>query len=164
MIDKRILIVDPVKSRLDEVSKRLKQMRAIPLTAKDGSQALRVIEVEDPDLILCDSEVAGHSSLALCDYVHEFVSSVPFVLVVDKGPGVDPEKLRLESGADAVLTRPVNPDQLVSSVQLLNRITEQKNRIKFKPCGIGTPIATSGLMDNPLLATTTDRPTSKSYP
>ncbi len=130
MIDKRILLVDPVSQRLKEAATGLKKLRAIPLMAKDGNEALHLLETEDPDLILCDSSVRGHSSLELCDYVHEFVHAVPFVLLVDKKPGVDPEKLRVESGADAVLTRPVNADQLINLTQLLNRIAELNNRIK----------------------------------
>ncbi len=130
MIDKRILLVDPISQRLKEAATGLKKLRAIPLMAKDGNEALHLLETEDPDLILCDSSVQGHSSLELCDYVHEFVHAVPFVLLVDKKPGVDPEKLRIESGADAVLTRPVNADQLINLTQLLNRIAELNNRIK----------------------------------
>ncbi|MBN2493027.1 MAG: diguanylate cyclase [Deltaproteobacteria bacterium] len=122
-----ILLVDPDLERRAQLAARLARARARPIGASDGRQALQQIEALEPDVILCDQEIRGHSATDLCEYIKDFGPAVPFVLMAPER-FADPAALQREVGADAVLLRPLDLHQLGTAIRLLAEARQARER------------------------------------
>jgi len=126
MAGKFVLVVDSDDPRRDRTLKILEGLSVNALSAQTGNQALTLIESADPDLILCDQQVSGHSAQELCEYVHEFSSGyVPFGLTIS-GDIQSPEQARLDCGADVVLVHPLGEHRLAMVCRMLFELSELK--------------------------------------
>jgi diguanylate cyclase (GGDEF)-like protein len=131
MAGKHTLLVDPDEERREETIDLLRKAHIHTLTAKNGTDALERMEAESPGLIVCDSEIEGHSAQDLCEYVHEFVPEpVHFVLVVPEQEK-DPEGVRMRMGADVVFVRPLTERHLGTVCSLLLQIGELRTHVMF---------------------------------
>ena len=101
MANPRILLVDPDRERRTELVERLTRLRYEVREAHDGVQAIARLETEEPDLILCQLDVTGHSPKELCDYVHEFVPGHVPVVLLCPADSLEIPRLVREAGADA---------------------------------------------------------------
>ena len=131
MAGKHTLLVDPDDERREETVDLLRKAHINTLSAKNGTDALKCMEADSPDLIICDLEIEGHSAQDLCEYVHEFMPGhVHFVLVVPEQEE-DPEDVRKSVGADVVFVRPLTGRHLGMVCSLLFRISELRTRVVF---------------------------------
>jgi diguanylate cyclase (GGDEF)-like protein len=129
LVGKNILVVDPVQERREGTVELLTGLRAVPLQAADGGQALATIENSDIDMILCAQDIPGHSARELCDYVHEFVSGfLPFALMAE-AKETAPGNAGRTVGADAVLVHPLSEHQVSAVAGRLFETGELKTRV-----------------------------------
>lgn len=86
--------------------------------AEDGAQALEIFEAEHPQLILLDVMMPHVNGFEVCQKIREN-DDVPrpyIILLTAKGQEYD--KLRgNQAGADVYMTKPFNPDELLSTVR-----------------------------------------------
>ncbi len=77
--------------------------------ALSGDEALRLTEIEVPDLILLDLMMPGKSGLETCRYLknNPRTRNIPVIVFSALGREVD-KKLTAEAGANAHLTKPFN--------------------------------------------------------
>lgn len=88
------------------------------LIAKDGEEALEIIKIHKPDLVFLDVMMPKMSGFEVCYEVkvNLKISDIYIVLLTAKGQEVDRLK-GSEVGADLYMTKPFNPDDVVSKAR-----------------------------------------------
>ncbi len=87
--------------------------------AKDGEQALKMMEQDPPDLVLLDIVLPGADGFETCQEIRR-ISDVPIVMLSARDGEVD--KVRgLEMGADDYITKPFSHLELLARVRAVLR-------------------------------------------
>jgi two-component system response regulator RegX3 len=89
------------------------------VVARDGSEALRLFEESEPDLVLLDLMLPKLSGLDVCRSIRAH-SSVPIIMVTAKGTEID-TVVALEIGADDYVTKPYRLRELVARMRAVMR-------------------------------------------
>jgi CheY-like chemotaxis protein len=112
---KKILLVDD--SATSRLMYRMLISRKTPyevICATDGTEALRVMERETPDLILMDVMMPSMDGLEVCRRIrqNERTRGVPVIFLTFR---IDPTSVKLgfESGCNEYLKKPVEEGQLL---------------------------------------------------
>ena len=100
--------------------------------AATGAEALRLIASEQPALILLDIKLPDISGYEICRRLKGDPITASIMVVQTSASFVDSEhKVRgLEEGADAYLTEPVQPAELVATVQALLRLRQAEMALR----------------------------------
>lgn len=88
--------------------------------AKDGEEALKKAEEEEPDLIILDVMLPKLSGLDVCRRLKAQKSGVPVIILSALGQESD-KVTGLELGADDYITKPFSPRELVMRVKAVLR-------------------------------------------
>ncbi len=113
-----ILVVDDHPTLLENVALALEAAGYSVLTAEDGQGALGILEDEPVSLILADIAMPGMNGYQLYERVRmrpEWVS-IPFIFLTARAMDSD-VRYGKELGADDYLTKPIEPEDLLSAVQ-----------------------------------------------
>jgi signal transduction histidine kinase len=90
--------------------------------AGSGAEALQLVNQHSPDLVLLDVNLPDISGIEVCRSVKSANVSV-MVLQISASATAAPHAIKaLNSGADAYLTEPVDPDVLVATIGALLRL------------------------------------------
>lgn len=119
----KILVIDDVESITMKVKIILERNGYEVITANDGQQGLEKAKSEQPDLIILDlmlPRVNGYKVCALLKRDSKY-SKIPIILFTAKTREED-MKLGEEVGADAYLTKPFDPELLLSKVGELVKV------------------------------------------
>jgi two-component system, chemotaxis family, response regulator PixH len=86
--------------------------------ATSGEEALEKIAIELPDLIVLDIVLPGRSGFEICRELKgaENTNKIPIILCSTKGTDMD-KFWGKKQGADAYISKPVNQEELVKTVQ-----------------------------------------------
>ena len=98
------------------------------LTANDGLEAIKILQQNLPDLVLCDIIMPELDGLGLIDKIRsdERTAHLPIVSVSAK-LSIEDRIEAVEHGADAYITKPFNPRHVLATIeQLLNKRTIMK--------------------------------------
>lgn len=114
---KRILIVDDVESIVMSVKTFLERHRYEVITANDGQEGLEKAKTEQPDLIILDLMLPRMHGYKVCGLLKKDTryAKTPIILFTAKAQEKD-VKLGQEVGADAYLTKPFEPEVLLSKI------------------------------------------------
>ena len=112
-----VLIVDDeqhIRLLIEQALEELEDDGVELLTAPDGQVALDVVRNQAPDLVFLDVTMPKLNGFEACDTIkHELGMTDTFVcMLTAKGQAYDREQ-GLAAGADAYLTKPFDPDQLL---------------------------------------------------
>jgi DNA-binding response OmpR family regulator len=124
MSAKRILIVDDEPAITQALAALLRQAGYAVLTAQSGREALAQLN-SAPDLIVLDIMMPDLDGYAVCRAVREKPGYVPIVMLTAKDAPGD-RAAGLELGADAYLTKPFEPGELLAQVRALFRLIAQQ--------------------------------------
>jgi len=115
-----IMVVDDSRTILKIVEEGLEQAGFQVITAENGKNALGLLEVKRPDLILSDIDMPEMNGFAFCTAVHSNpdLASIPFVVMSSNSDRAHMKRM-LQYGAEAYITKPFNIDQLVILVEKL---------------------------------------------
>ena len=119
-MNKTILIVDDEKDLVSMVKMRLEAVGYNTIEAYDGQEALSKAQNENPDLIILDLMLPKMDGYKVCRML-KFDSrykSIPIILFTARVQDSDKE-LGKEVGADAYLTKPFEPEVLLSKIEEL---------------------------------------------
>lgn len=121
-----ILICDDDKEIVDAIEIYLKNEGYKVYTAYDGEEAIRILKVEDIQLLIMDvmmPKLDGiHATLKIREY-----SSIPIIMLSAKTEDTD-KILGLNVGADDYVSKPFNPLELIARVKSnLRRYTKLGN-------------------------------------
>lgn len=110
----KILIVDDSKAMRMIICRALKQTDFTGYTvieAENGSEALRKIASDRPDLVLSDWNMPEMKGIDLLKRVRQSGNKVRFGFITSES-SYETKKLAHESGADFLVTKPFTPDSL----------------------------------------------------
>jgi two-component system, OmpR family, alkaline phosphatase synthesis response regulator PhoP len=115
---KKILIADDeayIRLLIEQTLEDLEEAGVEIITAENGSDALRIIQEEEPQLVFMDVMMPKMNGFDVCRAVkHELqLSGVYIVLVTAKGQGYD-RQTGEEAGADRYITKPFDPDEVLT--------------------------------------------------
>jgi two-component system KDP operon response regulator KdpE len=117
-----VLVVDDEPRLVRLVREILTAVGYAVLSASDGAQALEVLAVEQPDLVLLDIMLPGEmDGYEVCRRVREF-SAVPIIMLTAKVREVDMLH-GFDVGADDYLTKPFSAKELIARVKAVLRRT-----------------------------------------
>jgi DNA-binding response OmpR family regulator len=93
-------------------------------SANDGVEALELIEIHHPDLVITDVEMPRLDGYGVCKAIKEnpTTAHVPVLICSSLGEAADLER-GFDSGADDYLVKPVIPEELSTRVRALVRGT-----------------------------------------
>ncbi|MCE5206889.1 MAG: response regulator transcription factor [Chloroflexi bacterium] len=92
------------------------------ITANDGEEALDVISVRHPDLVLLDIMMPKLDGFTVCERIRQF-SNVPIIVLTAKGDEQD-RVAGLNLGADDYVVKPFSATELVARVRAVLRRAE----------------------------------------
>ncbi len=115
--DERVLVVDDERDITALVAYHLARAGYRVTTAASGTDALKAVAAEPPDLIVLDLMLPGRSGLELLDELRarEDTREVGIILLTARREEADRIK-GLAAGADDYLTTPFSPEELVLRV------------------------------------------------
>ena len=119
MASSSILIVDddPIIRRFVSANFQARQFDV--LLAEDGESALKIMEQDQPDLVILDIMMPGIDGIEVCQRIRE-LSSVP-VMVVSARDELHTKLTALKIGADDYMTKPFVLEELLARVDALLR-------------------------------------------
>jgi adenylate cyclase len=121
----RILVVDDTPRNIKLLADLLTAKGYAVLTAESGPEALKIIQADQPDLVLLDVVMPGMTGYEVCRRIREKPSTgiLPVIMVTALDPAGERIK-GLEAGADDFLTKPINQAELLARVRSLLRIKQ----------------------------------------
>ena len=134
----RVLVADDDNVVRDMLRRYLERDGHEVATARDGGEALRVLDSERIDLAILDVMMPGPDGLAICQSLRERSGfQVPVILLTALSEEVD-RIAGLEVGADDYVTKPFSPRELTLRVRSVLR------RAPASPVDAPTPTVTTG--------------------
>lgn len=120
----KILVVDDNEVIVKTICLKLKGAGYQVATAQDGAQAMSVVRMEKPDLILLDitfpPDVAGvpWDGFRIMEWLHRVDESrkIP-IIIITGGEDVKNKERAMASGAVAFFHKPINHDDLLKVVR-----------------------------------------------
>lgn len=123
----KILVVDDEKEIRNLIEIYLKNEGYEVIKARDGEEALEILEKEDIHLIILDIMMPKIDGIEVCKRVRENLS-IPILMLSAKSEDMD--KIQgIMTGADDYLTKPFNPLELSVRVKAILRRTYYFNNI-----------------------------------
>jgi DNA-binding response OmpR family regulator len=122
----KLLIVDDeshIRMLIEQTLEDLEDEGVELMFAENGEQALELIKKEEPNLVFLDVMMPKMNGMEVCHKVKKELklSHVYIILLTAKGQEVDRQK-GLEMGADRYMTKPFDPDEMLSvAEEILNR-------------------------------------------
>jgi len=122
-----VLLIDDDPQLIRLVRANLETIGYRVLTAMDALSALKLVEMEMPDLILLDIMLPEIDGYELCQRIREF-ASIPIIMLTAKVE--DTDKVRgLKLGADDYITKPFNVQELLARIEAVLRRTQDFEEI-----------------------------------
>jgi two-component system alkaline phosphatase synthesis response regulator PhoP len=115
----RILVVDDEPAIRKMIGPYLKDKGFDPVLAGNGDEALRLLNENNPDMVILDVKMPGMNGFEVCRLIREF-SNVPIMMVTAMGNDED-VMYGLECGADDYITKPFNVNVLLARIQAVLR-------------------------------------------
>ena len=119
--DRKILIVDDDPEVLESINQALQVEGALTQTCTDGNTAVRICEVDPPELVVLDMMLPKRSGFLVLEKIKGFEDS-PLVIMVTANEGKRHQAYAESLGVDAYLVKPVPLEVLISTcVDLLEK-------------------------------------------
>lgn len=114
----KILLVDDSKTELHHLSSLLVQHGFSISTAETGTEALRLLDVDRPDLVLMDVVMPGQNGFMLTRQITRDprYAGLPVIICSSKNQESD-RVWGLRQGAVDFVVKPVDGDDLVSKIR-----------------------------------------------
>lgn len=126
MAEAKIIVVDDEKEIADLIALYLTNEDYEVHTFYNGTDALRYIETESPDLAVLDVMLPDMSGFSICQKIRE-TQNFPIIMLTAKDEEID-KITGLTLGADDYMTKPFRPLELIARVKAqLRRFTKYNN-------------------------------------
>jgi DNA-binding response OmpR family regulator len=132
MKKERLLIVDDEKDFVGFISERLEAKGFDILTAFDGKEGLGMAQSQRPDLIILDVSMPEMNGYDVCRNLKtdENYKDIPIIMLTAR---FQPNDIMFgkEMGSDAYLTKPLELELLLNTVNTLLGSQKRKNSLQF---------------------------------
>ena len=124
----RVLLVEDNELNRDMLSRRLARRGFHVVTALDGEEAIQQTNEIKPDLILMDMGLPGLNGWDATRRIkaNPETNAIPVIALTAHAMNVDREQA-LAAGCDAFETKPVELQRLLTTIQSLLSLREQKS-------------------------------------
>jgi two-component system KDP operon response regulator KdpE len=112
----RVLIVDDEPTILHGLQRSLADHRYEVDTAGDGGEALQAAAARQPDLVVLDLELPDMDGVEVIRKLRAW-TPVPIIVLSGRAGSVE----AIDAGADDYVSKPVNPDELLTRVRAITR-------------------------------------------
>lgn len=131
----RILVVDDEPETVKYVGSNLRTCGYDVLVARDGTEALKLIQDHVLHLIILDIGMPGPDGFEVCRAVRRW-SDVPIIVLSARGQERDRVRA-LDLGADDYLTKPFGVDELLARVRSVLRRSAKLDMVVRPPLVVG---------------------------
>ncbi len=121
----KILVVDDEKPIVEILKYNLEKEGYRVITAYDGEEALKVAEVEEPNLIVLDIMLPKKDGFTVCREIRK-KWNIPIIMLTAKEMETD-KVLGLELGADDYVTKPFSSREVTARIKALLRRSKPEN-------------------------------------
>ena len=119
-MSKRILVVEDDLSTLRFLEYTLQQDGLEVLLAKNGLEGLKMAQTQHPDLIVLDIMLPGLDGYEVCNKLRQKSDTANILILMLSAKARQEDKdMGMKMGADAYLTKPVDPTEIINKVQSL---------------------------------------------
>jgi len=120
-MEQKLLIVDDeahIRMLIGQTLEELEDEGVNFFTAENGEQALEIIQTEKPQLVFLDVMMPKMNGMEVCRRVKKELglNDVFIILLTAKGQELDRQKGQ-EVGADVYMTKPFDPEVLLSKAK-----------------------------------------------
>jgi diguanylate cyclase (GGDEF)-like protein/PAS domain S-box-containing protein len=124
---KKILLVDDDDNLRMIAREALQYQNYIVVEAMDGNQALELLRVHKPDLVLLDIMLPGIDGLKIAQIIKSNISTshIPVIFLTAKGQTEDKVKA-LKAGGDDYLVKPFDSTELAARIEAILERTEKE--------------------------------------
>ena len=123
---KKVMVVDHDLEVVRILEVNLAHANLEVISARSGAQALAKAVSENPDIILLDAVLPDHESLEICRQLKEShqTGHIPIIIIGSDGEG-DETTTGVINGADQYITKPFDPNEVVTLVEAYFRQIER---------------------------------------
>ena len=121
----KILVVDDEKPIVEILKYNLEKEGYRVITAYDGEEALKMAEVEEPNLIVLDIMLPKKDGFTVCREIRK-KWNIPIIMLTAKEMETD-KVLGLELGADDYVTKPFSSREVTARIKALLRRSKPEN-------------------------------------
>lgn len=131
-----ILVIDDEEAIVEFVEINLHRAGFEVVKAYNGLDGVQAVKDKKPSLVVLDIMLPDMDGFQVCKEIRRF-SSVPVIMLTARTE--DKDKITgLETGADAYLVKPFNPEELVAWIQaVLRRFTPERSSHSHAPIQFG---------------------------
>jgi len=120
-MEQKLLIVDDephIRMLIEQTLEELEDEEVIFLTADNGEDALEIIKEEKPQLVFLDVMMPKMNGMEVCRRVKKelLLNDVYIILLTAKGQELDRQRGN-EVGADVYMTKPFDPEEILSKAR-----------------------------------------------
>ena len=124
--NKKILVIDDEQDLVEVVRFRLKANGYDVIVAYNGKDGLEKARTQNPALIILDlmlPEIDGYKICRMLKFDKKY-KHIPIIIFTARAQE-DDKKMGEQTGADAYVTKPFEPDKLIS---IINEMLEKKSK------------------------------------
>ena len=118
----KVLLIDDDKKHSELLQAYFKRFGINLVCAYEAESGFRLLNREDPDLLLLDVMLPGKDGFEICREIRK-TSNLPIIMLTARGDVID-RVSGLELGADDYIGKPFEPRELVARVQAILRRSE----------------------------------------
>jgi DNA-binding response OmpR family regulator len=111
--DKKVLIVDDDPEVLESINQALQAEGALTQTCADGNTAVRICEVDPPELVVLDMMLPERSGFLVLEKIKN-LAQAPRVIMVTANEGKRHQQYAEALGVDGYLLKPVRLERLIT--------------------------------------------------
>lgn len=129
-----IMLVEDDASLAEWITDYLSTQGYLVTLSNRGDEAIRLVELDNPDLLILDVNLPVKDGFDICKAVRQFYQR-PILILTARNEETD-EVLGLELGADDYLSKPVKPRLLLARIKALLRRDQDSKSTNIREYGL----------------------------
>ena len=126
-----VLVVDDNQQNLELLQAYLEDVDCTTISARDGLEALAIVNKNSPDLVLLDVMMPKMSGFEVCKRIKNDpkTSDIPVIMVTALSEFGDIERA-IDSGTDDFLSKPVNKLELLTRIKTMLKLKHLSDKLE----------------------------------